>query len=147
MLTSTNSNTSRGRGAPAISATHRSHKGCCLGVHCRLVVKGWLAALLPTLEAHPRTGLVGPMLADRQGKASGSPGIIFEDASTALYLEGAALHHSLNHKRRADYVPGACMVVPKFLFDKIGGFDSQVGRQPASSDKRWTKVPCKAAHA
>ncbi|GAB4816754.1 hypothetical protein N2152v2_003800 [Parachlorella kessleri] len=90
-----------------------------------LVVKGWLAALLPTLEAHARTGLVGPMLADRQGKASGSPGIIFEDASTALYLEGVALHHSLNHKRRADYVPAACMVVPKYLFDKIGGFDSQ----------------------
>jgi hypothetical protein len=111
-----------------------SHVACCacwkqpqLGViPRRFPVKGWLAALVQTLEANPHAGLVGPMLADADGQVTGSPGLVFDDGSAAPYFDGAKPDHTNNFLRKADYIPAACMVIPKFLLEKIGGFDPQV---------------------
>ncbi len=81
---------------------------------------------MQTFEGSPRAGMVGPMLADAHGLASGSPGLVFEDASAASYLEDAKPDRTSNFLRKADYVPATCAVISKSLFGKIGGFDSQV---------------------
>lgn len=94
----------------------------------RFVVKGWLSAIMLTFDAYPRAGLVGPLFVGEGDLVTEAGGIIFADAAAANYGRGREPHYSMYYMRPADYISAACVVFPKHLYKKIGGFDPQVGR-------------------
>ncbi|NDY96095.1 glycosyltransferase [Wenzhouxiangella limi] len=86
---------------------------------------GWLEALLQTFEDFPDAGIVGARLAYPDGRLQEAGGIIFSDASGWNYgrNEDPALPQ-YNFTSEADYVSGACLAIPRALFEELGGFDS-----------------------
>lgn len=89
------------------------------------VTEGWLQALLATFEDFPDGGIVGARLAYPDGRLQEAGGIIFNDASGWNYgrNEDPALPQ-YNFTSEADYVSGACLAIPRALFEELGGFDS-----------------------
>ncbi|MEE4638341.1 MAG: glycosyltransferase [Wenzhouxiangella sp.] len=89
------------------------------------VTPGWLEALLQTFEDFADAGIVGARLAYPNGRLQEAGGIIFADASGWNYgrNEDPALPQ-YNFTSEADYVSGACLAIPRELFNELGGFDS-----------------------
>ncbi|MGY6630159.1 MAG: glycosyltransferase [Wenzhouxiangella sp.] len=85
---------------------------------------GWLDALVRVFENHDRVGVVGARLVYPDGRLQEAGGIIFNDASGWNY--GRNQHPEApqyNVLSDADYVSGACLAIPKPLFDSMSGFD------------------------
>ena len=89
-----------------------------------LVMPGWLDALVDTFAYVQGTGLVGSRLVFPDGtlqeagclvRQDGTPWMVgrFQDADLPAYT----------YAREVDYVSGASLMVPKALFEKLGGFD------------------------
>ena len=88
------------------------------------VTPDWMDALLQTFEDFPRTGLVGSKLIYPDGKLQEAGGIIWQDGSAWNF--GRFKDPQLpvyNYAREVDYCSGASIMVPKALFDELGGFD------------------------
>lgn len=86
---------------------------------------GWLDALIGTFQTHPGTGLVGARLVYPDGRLQEAGGILFST--------GQAFHYGrfedrddprFNYVREVDYCSGAALMLPKALFDALGGFDA-----------------------
>jgi GT2 family glycosyltransferase/glycosyltransferase involved in cell wall biosynthesis len=89
------------------------------------VTRGWLAALLRVFEQRKDAGLVGAKLVYPDGRLQEAGGIIWRDASGVNYGKGDhADRPEYNFVREVDYCSGACMLIPKALFDRLGGFDA-----------------------
>jgi GT2 family glycosyltransferase len=82
--------------------------------------------LLETLKLHPDAGLVGAKLLYPDGKLQEAGGIIWNDASGWNYgrLDDPNKPEYC-YLREVDYCSGACIMVPKVLFEKLGGFDTR----------------------
>jgi GT2 family glycosyltransferase len=88
------------------------------------VTPGWLDALLQTFRDFPGTGLAGSKLVYPDGRLQEAGGIIWQDGSAWNF--GRFQDPSLpvyNYAREVDYCSGASIMVPKALFDELGGFD------------------------
>ena len=88
------------------------------------VTTGWLDALHQTFRELPGTGLVGSKLIYPDGRLQEAGGIIWQDGSAWNFgrFQDAALP-VYNYAREVDYCSGASVMVPKKLFDELGGFD------------------------
>ena len=88
------------------------------------VTPGWMDELVRTFHEFPGTGLAGSKLIYPDGRLQEAGGIIWQDGSAWNF--GRFQDPQLpvyNYAREVDYCSGASIMVPKVLFDELGGFD------------------------
>ena len=91
-----------------------------------LVKPGWLTALLDTFKEERRAGIVGSKLLYPDGRLQEAGGIIWRDASGWNYGKfDDPGKPEYNYLRDVDYCSAAALMVPKALFESVGGFDSR----------------------
>ena len=91
-----------------------------------LVKAGWLTALLDTFAEEPNAGIVGSKLVYPDGCLQEAGGIIWQDASGWNYGKfDDPQKPEYNHLRDVDYCSAAALMIPKAIFETVGGFDSR----------------------
>ncbi len=96
----------------------------CLLNNDTLLTPGWLSPLLESFELFPRAGLVGAKLLFGDGRLQEAGATVFRDGTTSHYgrtKDPARPEYSF--ARRVDYCSAACAVLPKSIWDELGGFD------------------------
>ncbi len=89
-----------------------------------MVTEGWLSTLLATFQDESSAGLVGSKLIFPDGRLQEAGGIIWNDASGWNYGKfDDAGKPKYNYLREVDYCSAACVMIPKALFERVGGFD------------------------
>jgi GT2 family glycosyltransferase/glycosyltransferase involved in cell wall biosynthesis len=90
------------------------------------VTQGWLASLLETFRLEPTAGLVGSKLVYPDGRLQEAGGIIWRDGSgwnRGKFQDPQKPEY--NYLREVDYCSAASILIPKALFDDLGGFDEK----------------------
>ena len=89
-----------------------------------VVTPGWLDELVRTFHEFPGTGLVGSKLVYPDGTLQEAGGIIWQDGSAWNFGRFQdPLLPVYNYAREVDYCSGASIMIPKALFEDLGGFD------------------------
>src|SRR6266568_4323096 len=98
-----------------------------------LVKEGWLTTLVDTFAEEPGAGIIGSKLVFPDGRLQEAGGIIWRDASGWNYGKfDDPKKPEYNYLREVDYCSAAALMVPRSLFQKIGGFDERYA--PAYSE-------------
>jgi O-antigen biosynthesis protein len=88
-----------------------------------MVTSNWLQPLLAAIK-EADVGAVGSKLVYPNGTLQEAGGIIWRDGSGWNYGRGDNPEKpEYNYVREVDYCTGACLLVKKDLFEKLGGFD------------------------
>ena len=89
-----------------------------------LVCEGWLEPLLAVFDRFPDAGLVGSKLLFPDGTLQEAGGIVWNDGSAWNYGRSDDPDKpEYNYVREADYISGCAILVPRALWEKLGGFD------------------------
>jgi len=90
------------------------------------VQPGWLKHLVTTIEQDSTVGLVGSMLLYPNGRLQEAGGIIWSDGSGWNYgRHDYPERPEYNYLKEVDYISGACILVPRALWERVGGFDER----------------------
>jgi GT2 family glycosyltransferase len=90
------------------------------------VTAGWLDALLDCFAERPDCGIAGARLVYPDGRLQEAGGLVFADGScwnTGRFEARDA--PAYQYRRRTDYVTGACLLIRREVFDRVGGFDTR----------------------
>ncbi|WP_162883949.1 glycosyltransferase [Chromatocurvus halotolerans] len=89
------------------------------------VTAGWLQALLDVFE-DPEVGAAGPKLVFANGALQEAGGIMWRDASAWNFgrMDDAA-KPAYSYVKDVDYISGACLMLRRCLWEKLGGFDER----------------------
>ena len=88
------------------------------------VLSGWLKHLRDTIESNPAIGAVGSMLLYPDGQIQEAGGIVWRDASVALYGWGKDPEdRRYKFAREVDYCSASSLLIRKEIFQSLGGFD------------------------
>jgi O-antigen biosynthesis protein len=88
------------------------------------VQPGWLRELRDTFDAEPTAGIVGSKLVYPDGRLQEAGGIVWRDGRAALvgrFQDPESPKYT--YLRRTDYCSGASIMIPRALFESLGGFD------------------------
>jgi len=89
-----------------------------------LVAPGWLDELYAQFFLHDNVGMTGSKLIYPDGRLQEAGGIIWKDGSAWNYGKFKDPGDpEFNYVRETDYCSGAAIMLPKRLWDEIGGFD------------------------
>jgi GT2 family glycosyltransferase len=89
-----------------------------------IVSDGWLSALVDTFTEEPQAGIVGSKLVYPDGRLQEAGCIIWRDASGWNYGKfDDPQKPEYNYLREVDYCSAAALMIPKALFQRVGGFD------------------------
>ncbi len=90
------------------------------------VTPGWLSSLRETFDNEANAGLVGSKLICPDGRLQEAGGIVWRDGSG--WNRGRSddpEKPEYNFLCEVDYCSAACVMIPKSLFERVGGFDSK----------------------
>jgi O-antigen biosynthesis protein len=91
-----------------------------------LVMQGWLEPLLEVFKKFPEAGLVGSKLLFEDGKLQEAGGIVWSDGSAWNYgRSDDPGKPEYNYVREADYISGCAILIPRRLWEELGGFDDR----------------------
>ncbi len=88
------------------------------------VTAGWLSSLVNLIEADDSIGMVGSKLVYPDGRLQEAGGIIWSDGSGWNYgrLDDPD-KPEYNYVKDVDYISGAAILLPAWLWKQLGGFD------------------------
>lgn len=90
------------------------------------VCENWLRSLVDLIESNSQIGMVGSKLVYPDGKLQEAGGILWSDGSGWNYGRGDdPTKEEYNYVREVDYLSGASILLPKNLWEEIGGFDER----------------------
>lgn len=90
-----------------------------------LPLEGWLQAMVEEVEHHPEVAVVGSKLLFEDGSIQHA-GVAFSRIFFTpyhLYRKAHADLPAVNYRREFQCVTGACMLIRREAFEKVGGFD------------------------
>lgn len=89
-----------------------------------LVKENWLEPLVSLCEKDAQVGLVGSKLLYPDGTLQEAGGIVWRDGSAWNFGNGDdASASEYNYVKDVDYISGAAIMIPRRLWEEIGGFD------------------------
>lgn len=89
------------------------------------VCNGWLEELLWPFTQCEGVGMTGAKLVYPDGRLQEAGCVVWGDGEVWNYgRKGNADDPRYSYTRQADYLSGACILVPKPLWEELGGFDS-----------------------
>lgn len=90
------------------------------------VMPNWLSPLVELMERDPKTGMVGSKLIYPDGRLQEAGGIVWNDGTAWNYGNGGnPADPEFNYVKEADYISGASILLPRALWETIGGFDER----------------------
>ena len=85
---------------------------------------GWIDELIAVFRTFPNVGMAGAKLVYPDGRLQEAGGLVFPNFDIWNYGRGQNPHEPrFNYTRQVDYVSGACIMIPRALWDELGGFD------------------------